>query len=77
MHTWGRIIPLAIVCFLPLSGCTTGSGSGTPRIEGAACVKACDEAMTACSRDCSNRVDDNLCSQECLDKLETCKNKCE
>jgi len=77
MHKWSMITPLAIVCFLLLAGCTTGSGSGKPRIEGAACVKACDAAMDACSSDCDNRVDDNLCSQECLDRLATCTKRCE
>jgi hypothetical protein len=76
MHTWGSVAPLVMTCLLALAGCTTRSDSGT-RIEGAACEEACDASMGACSRNCNNDVDDNLCAQECLDKLEKCKSKCE
>jgi hypothetical protein len=77
MHNWGRIIPLAIACLLPLAGCSAAPGYGAPRAGRGVCVQACDAAMGACSRRCSNRVDDNLCSQECLDELESCKDRCE
>jgi hypothetical protein len=77
MSRWRSMIPLAIACLLPLAACKTGSGDSAPRAEGPACVKACDEAMDACSVECSNQVDDLLCSKSCLDKLETCKRGCE
>ena len=33
--------------------------------------------MDACAIDCENLVDNLLCGQECIDKLESCKNSCD
>jgi len=67
----------AVVCLLASVGCTTGSGSETPGVAGPVCVKACDAKFDACSLDCENHVDNNLYSQECLDKLGSSKKTCE
>lgn len=72
-----RLGLFAVVCFLAVGGCTTGSGSGSPQATGSACFKACDAEFEANTLDCTNHPDNVLCSKECLDKLESCKKKCE
>jgi hypothetical protein len=67
---------LALAMALPLAGCALGSSDPTPQLEGAPCLKACDAAMDACSRECGNNVDNELCAQECIDRLKKCKERC-
>ena len=67
----------AVVCFLAVGGCTTGSSGESPQATGSACFKACNVEFETCSRECTNHVENDLCSQECLDKLDSCKKKCE
>jgi hypothetical protein len=42
-----------------------------------ACQKACYAELDTCSEKCRDRVDDNLCAQECIDKKDECITKCE
>jgi len=68
---------IGAACLLAAGGCTTGSSSEAPHAASPACIKACDAAYDACSLDCENHVDNNLCSRECIDKLDSCKQRCE
>ena len=68
---------LAVAGSLLLASCASPSRNGTETTTDAACVKECDAAMDACSQDCANRVENDLCAEECIDKLQKCKNRCE
>jgi len=76
MRLTDMISGLAVAGFLALAACANPSDSGTATTQDAACVKTCDGAMDACSIDCENLVDNLLCGQECIDKLQSCKNSC-
>ena len=67
---------IAVAGFLALAGCANSSGDGTATVADPACVRKCDAAMDACSLDCENQVDNDLCAQECIDKHEKCKSRC-
>ena len=72
MITW-----LVVAGFLALAACANPSGNGIATTPDPACVTTCDTAMDACSRDCENQVDNQLCAQECIDKLRSCKSRCD
>jgi hypothetical protein len=72
MITW-----LAVAGLLVSAACANPSDNGTATMPDAACVTTCDAAMDSCSMDCDNHVDNQLCAQECIDKLQSCKSRCD
>jgi len=68
---------LALLCVLATAGCTKGSDSKALKVADPACAKACYAAYDTNSHDCANHVDNELCARESLDKLQSCKKKCE
>ena len=77
MRTTDRITWLAVAGFLAHAACASPSDTGTATTPDAACMATCDAAMDACSTDCANAVDNQLCAQECIDKLQSCTSRCE
>ncbi len=40
------------------------------------CVETCDAAMDACTLQCDDHVDNEMCPEECLAKHDHCVKKC-
>jgi hypothetical protein len=75
MRRWNRIA-LVILCCAVFSACKTQESpapatAGTP----ATCRSSCDASYDRCALACQ-QTDNNMCSDECVDALESCKKHC-
>lgn len=74
MRAWKQIA-LALVCSAAFVACSTQDTSGRSGDPGS-CHRSCDGAYDKCAYSCEQKVDNNMCSDECIDALDSCKRRC-
>ena len=74
MRAWK--IALAIVCCSAFAACSTQDTSGATSGDPATCQRSCDGVYDKCAYSCQQKVDNNMCSDECIDALDSCKRRC-
>ena len=71
--SWITAVATALLLALAAGPAWADHHEGAP----GACEEVCDEGFNTCSEKCVDRGDMRMCPQECQDKLEHCKKKCE
>ena len=74
MRCWNRIA-LALLCCAVFAACKTQETSGASSVDPATCESSCDAAYDRCANHCE-QTDNNMCSEECVDAIESCKRRC-
>jgi hypothetical protein len=74
MRSWK--IALALVCCAAFAACSTQDTSGAASGDPGSCRRSCDGAYDKCAYSCEQKVDNNMCSDECIDALDSCKRRC-
>jgi len=73
MSRWNRII-LLLACCAAFAGCSTQDTTGAVSVDPATCRDTCEDLYNPCLQNCN--VDNQICPEECVDTLASCKNRC-
>ena len=75
MKRWKRVA-IGLACCMAFAGCSTQDSSSAAGLDPAACERSCDEAYDKCAYSCMQKIDNQMCAQECIDMHESCKKRC-